>query len=343
MPRLRTQSSAVSTLFCIAACAPAPREPQWIFYPAPPAPARVVHLLTFDSLDELLPPAPDLFSAGRPAVRAGAPLGVAYHDSCLYVCDTSAGCVHVWDLQRGQARALGLGGELTKPVAVAADCAGRICVADASRGQVLVFDSSGRRLSSFAPKDRTGWRPAGLACAGGSVYVADVTGHAVQAWSVEDGQLIDSLGEGSEGPLSSPCGLAFDAAGRLLVAEPLAGRVQVLVPSGEGDPAARSRTPALDAMARPRAVAVGPDGMVFVADAGLGCIHVFDEERQPAMRIGLDGVTPLPNGLCIGRDVPAAMQALVPKDFAPAYYLWVSNTLSTKGLALFAVGQPVRR
>src|SRR5262245_60718251 len=38
----------LSALFC-AGCATAVCEPQWVYYPAPPDPPRVVHLLTFDN------------------------------------------------------------------------------------------------------------------------------------------------------------------------------------------------------------------------------------------------------------------------------------------------------
>ena len=95
-------------------------------------------------------------------------------------------------------------------------------------------------------------------------------------------------------------------------------------------------------MGTPKDIAVGPDGISFVADAQFGCVHLFDPEGRVLLVIGgprdEPGGTPLPNGMAIATLLPEKLLDLVPVGFKARYYVWVSNTTGQKRLALFAVG-----
>jgi DNA-binding beta-propeller fold protein YncE len=84
-----------------------------------------------------------------------------------------------------------------------------------------------------------------------------------------------------------PCALAFDRAGRLLVADNAASYVDIL--DRRGRPLRRLNLPG----ERPAALAVGPDGTIYVASSGEGSrIHRFGANYAPAGAWGEPGAGP---------------------------------------------------
>ncbi len=321
--------------------------PLWVYFPPPPDPPRVVHLVSFNSLHELVPPRGSWVSLFRGAAAdplAGTPMGLAWHDMTLYICDTNANYVHVWNLATGASRLIGADGELKKPVAVAVDEHGTVFVADTIRGEVVAFEQSGSEIRRFQHPKTTNYRPVSVAVAGGALCVADMANHSVDVYSTETGRLLRSMGGrgSSTGRTYYPSGLSVDAAGQTYVADMMNARVQVFDSSGHftrtfGTPGNR-----YGSLGTPKDIAVGPDGVSFVADAQFGCIHLFDPDGRVLMVIGgprdEPGGTPLPNGMAIATLLPEKLLDLVPDGFKACYYVWVSNTTGQKRLALFAVG-----
>ena len=121
----------------------------------------------------------------------------------------------------------------------------------------------------------------------GNVYVADQGNHRIRKVS-PGGEISTVAGTGSaefsfdgapaiETPLSGPAGVAVDVAGNLYIAERNTHRIRKVASSGEistvagtgesglfgdGGPATEAR------LASPRAVAVGSDGSLYIADPG---------------------------------------------------------------------------
>lgn len=95
-------------------------------------------------------------------------------------------------------------------------------------------------------------------------------------------------------------------------------------------------------MGKPRGLAVGPDGVIFVADAEFERVHLFDEKGRLLMLLGgsedAPGSTPMPVGLAVARRLPESLTRLAPADFHADYYLFVSNTVGLRRLGLFAIG-----
>ncbi len=50
------------------------------------------------------------------------------------------------------------------------------------------------------------------------------------------------------------------------------------------------------------------------------------------------GSTPMPVGVAITSKLPDRLGSLVPANFQPAYFLFVTNTIGTKRISLFALG-----
>ncbi len=324
-------------------------KPQWVYFPPPPDAPRVVHLLSFNRLHELVPPQAswvDFFRGIATSPWVGTPMGIAYHDDSLYICDTHANCVHAWNLATGSAKRIGAGGDLKKPVAVAVDDSGTVFVADTIRGEVVGFDPASQEIRRFRPGDRSNYRPVAVAVSKTDLYVADIVNHRVDIYSTETGKLSKSLGRpGSrEGDFYYPSGVAVGPGGRIYVADMMNARVQVFDEKGNFLHSIGAPGNHYGNLGKPRDVAVAHDGTVFVADAEFGYVHLFDAQGRLLLVVGgprdRPGGTPLPNGIAIATLVPRKLQELAPGGFIPRYYVFVSNTTGRKRLALFAVGSP---
>ena len=339
----------------LVGCAATPIKPELVYYPAPPAVPRVVHLKSFNRLDEIVRVQENWLDRLRGRVggsSVGTPAGIAYRNETLYVCDTDENVVHVWHLGRGAARRIGEAkpAALAKPVDVDVDDVGTVYVADSDRGEVLAFWADGTWARSYR-SDRAGaYRPAAIAVTGDRLYVADIAGHRVDVYSCVDGAELESVGGIGTAPgrLYFPMGVAVGRVGGVYVSDMMNARVQVLdaalAPSTSfGRPGNR-----VGDMGKPRHLAIGPDGVAFIADVEFAHVHMYGENGEVLMLFGgpNDGTggTPMPVGVAIAHSLPDALASLTPPDFAASYFLFVSNTVARKRLSLFAVGvgQPHR-
>jgi DNA-binding beta-propeller fold protein YncE len=108
------------------------------------------------------------------------------------------------------------------------------------------------------------------------LYVADMRNSVVK---VLDPDSLRTLGEIGRGELAQPHDLAFDAAGRLLVADTGNDRIAVYEVAGaQGRLAGEIR----EGLGAPEGVAAGADGRVYVSNTGLANLVVFAEGRKVA-------------------------------------------------------------
>ena len=309
-----------------------------------------MHLLSFSRLSEVSEVKTswvDVLRGSVPSPTIGTPSGIAFRDGHLYVCDTSDNSLHDWDLAGGRAQRIGVSDDaaLAKPVAVTIDEQGTLYVADTERGEVVAFVPGGGEADRFRPDDRKDFRPVGVAVQGTELYVADIVSHAIEVFDTASGEHLRSIGKAgsAEGQFYYPTGLAFDNEGRLVVADLMNARVQVIGTDGEsilsfGRPGNRYGD-----MGKPKRVAVGPDGVIFVADPEFAHVHLFDWEGRLLMLLGGPGndagSTPLPCGVAVADTLPPRLTALVPGDFDARYFLFVANSMGERRISLFAVGQ----
>jgi DNA-binding beta-propeller fold protein YncE len=320
-----------------------------VYFPSPPNLPRIVHLKSFNRLDELAPRTASLADLLRGSVNKDyvvRPAGLAFHDGRLYICDAELAVVHDWDLRTGQARRWGQSGDvrLSKPVAVAVSDDGRVFVADAGRGEVMVFDPEDGSLRRLRPADRAEWRPTAIAVAGSKVYVGDIHAHQIDVLDRDTGLLDESFGGAGSiaGRMYFPMGIAVNGEGRMAISDMMNSRVQMFDAQyrflwSAGQPGNRYGD-----MGKPRHLAVGPDGALFVADAEFSHIHVWDERGRLLMLFGgpedRAGGTPMPVGVAVAPVVPDHIAALVPTDFDAGYFVFVSNSVGGKRISLYAVG-----
>jgi DNA-binding beta-propeller fold protein YncE len=211
---------------------------------------------------------------------------------------------------------------------------------------VVAFDAAGQFVRRFKPIGRDGYRPVAVVAEHTKLYVADIVAHRVDVFSMDDGTPLDHFGQvGSEpGRFYFPMGVATNDAGDIFVSDMMNGRVQVFDAQhahlrSMGQPGNRYGD-----MGKPRHLAVGPDGVIYIADAEFAHVHLYNSEGQLLMFLGSPedqpGGTPMPVGVAIAPALPDPLASLVPDDFDAVYFLFVTNSIGTKRISLFAIGRP---
>ncbi len=172
---------------------------------------------------------------------------------------------------RGSGRA-----QFLSPQGVATDSDGAFYVVEQGNCRVQKFTREGVLTLVFGKPGREDGEflgPTAITVApnSGDIYVADTGGSRVQRFNAE-GRFLNSLGASGPG-LSSPQAVAAAPGGALYVAETFAQRLVRFDPLGRLDQqigGARSRLSAASGIAlhQPRALAIDPAGLLYVADAG---------------------------------------------------------------------------
>jgi DNA-binding beta-propeller fold protein YncE len=182
--------------------------------------------------------------AGRPELQRPTDLAFDGDRDLLYVVDTGAHRILVFDVEGERVRVIGErgteAGEFNYPVALAIGPDGRLFVSDAMNFRVQILDPFGSPLGSFG---RAGMNPGdldkskGIAVdTDGHVYLADALHDVVQVFD-DSGRLLTVVGGSGTGPgqFWLPTGIHIDSENRIHVADSANGRVQILRYLGESE------------------------------------------------------------------------------------------------------------
>jgi DNA-binding beta-propeller fold protein YncE len=206
-------------------------------------------------------------------------------------------------------------GELIKPRAIAIDAADRLYLVDFT-ARIQVFDRDGKFLDKMwtTPDFRNG-RPSGLSIdPSGNLVVSDSHYHCVRVYS-PDGDLLRTIG-GEAGMAPGQLGYVgdavFDTDGFCYVAEFYdTHRISKFGPDGKflkcwGSPGSEPGQ-----FARIRAMVIGPDGYLYLADACNHRIQVFTRDGDFVRMWGKPGSGPgelsYPYDLAFGKADPPVL------------------------------------
>ncbi|MBI3410499.1 MAG: hypothetical protein HY040_19340 [Planctomycetes bacterium] len=201
----------------------------------------------------------------------------------IFLCMAALGCGRspevpelVWGKRGIQ------GGELVKPRAIAIDQQDRLYLVDWT-ARIQVFDRDGKFLGkSWTPPDYRNGRPSGLSVdAAGNLVVSDSHYNCVRVYS-PDGDLLRTIGgkPGTEpGQLSYISDALCDSPGNFYISEFGENqRISKFDSDGNFVKCWGSPGSEIGQFARIRAMALGPDGNLYVADACNHRIQVFTTE-----------------------------------------------------------------
>jgi len=210
----------------------------------------------------------------------------------MFVVDMSHRAVIVFDMPAKKVLKWSLaavGRQFVSPVALVGDGAGGLYVTDADLKEVFRLDGSGKPIGRFG-KGVLG-RPTGIARDPLSerIYVADTVGHDIKVFDVR-GNLIDSLGARGrrQGTFNGPTYLSFHG-DELYVSDTLNFRVQVFDRGGDGKTMFGKLGLYVGRLTRPKGVAVGQDGRVYVVESYFDHLLVYNNEGQLLLPIGGTG------------------------------------------------------
>jgi DNA-binding beta-propeller fold protein YncE len=290
--------------FCVlvgllSGCATANKTPKpYTFFPPSPDEPRIQYLTAFASDAELgrhRSFADFITGEEKPADPLIKPYGLSVHAGKIFVCDTVAGVIEVFDLKKSRASYFSPQGEgkLRLPINISVDADGTRYVADTGRNQVLIYGDDGTFLEALGKKDEM--KPADVAVTADRIYVADLLNHCVRVYSKSGHQLLFTIptdAKATVGKLFSPTNLAVDQPGnRLLVSDTGGNVVQVYDLSGKFLRSIGHAGVAPGLFARPKGVAVDRQGLAYVVDAATQVVQIFDTEGRLLLFFGESGAS----------------------------------------------------
>jgi len=315
--------SVASLVVLLAGCATKPSaKVNYTFFPPAPDEPRIQFLTSFSSdIDLGRKPTFLDYITGRPVGPSPLvkPYGLTLKDGMLYVCDTMAGAIEVFDLNKKRARYFKPKGEgrLQVPINITIDTDGTRYVADSGRGQVLIYGKDEIYRTALGARDEM--KPTDVAVAADRFYVADIKGHCVRVYNKADWKVLYTIPrdpKNEEGKLFSPTNLALDKQGQLWVSDTGAFAVQVYDREGKFIRRVGQQGVAPGLFARPKGIAVDHEGRAYVVDASTQVVQVFDPEGKLLMFFGQPGATTqgelyLPAGVTIDYDNVGLFEKLV--------------------------------
>ena len=353
----RRLAAGMAVLAVLAGCAAPPqavREAasttgQPTFYPALPNAPRIQHLTTVATERDVAGVkdgfANFILGEDKEAQRLTQPYGVAMHRGKMYVADTGAAGVAVFDLARQRFEFLGGsgGGRMKRPINIRVDTDGTKYITDTGRDQVLVYDSADRYVGAFGTKDQ--FRPVDLAISGDRLYVVDIQHHQIQVLDKRSGAVLFSFGKvgSGDGELYHPTNIALGPDGDVYVVETSNYRVQRF--TAEGKPVRTYGTvgSTVGTFARPKGLAMDRQGRMYVGDAAFQNVQIFDPEGRLLLYFGdtenAAEALNLPAGVTIDYDNVAAFRKYARPDFNVEYLILVASQFGPNKVDVFGFGR----
>lgn len=354
--RFQLLGAVLGALALLAGCAAPPPQASAakaaVFYPLPPDPPRIQHLATYASPSDLQT---DKAGGGLKDFLLGdakqtnalvRPYGVAMFDGKIYVADTRAGGLAIFDLKaRSHSLMTGTGtGRMQRPFNITIDADGTKYVTDIGRNQVLVYDRGDRFVAAYGAKD--GFKPVGLAIAGERLYMVDIAQHEVQVLDKRTGKLQLKFGRNNpdeDQQMLQPTNIAVGRDGDIYVVETGNFRVARYTPEGKfvrgyGEPGQSAGQ-----FARPKGIALDRAGRLYVGDAAFQNVQIFDNDGRMLMAFGqpgndLPGLT-LPAGIAIDYDNVALFRDRADPNFTIEYLILVVSQFGPNQVDVFGFGK----
>jgi hypothetical protein len=216
-------------------------------------------------------------------------------------------------------------GQFDKPVAMASDGESIIYIVDAATAFIHKFSPSGEPRLSFQD-DRTNLRPADIAVdAGAAIYVAD-SHRGTVAIFFSDGMRHRELRTGAPAAVRESVHIAVDAYGTIYVAAKQPYGIRKFSPAlrliGSWGGAAKNAptdAPTDNKIDNPSALAVGPDGLLYLSESAQPQIKVYDSigTSQRTLSMPTDVADAQLTGLAANHKFVFAVSAT-----HPSVYVW---------------------
>jgi len=344
--------SAVMGLLVLSGCANTSQAPATggsIFYPSPPAPARLQYLTKFSSQLDLGAKNDKFrdFVFGEETIGGHLvqkPYGLAAFEGAVYVVDTRGGGYVVFDFLNSRSKAVRGSGasNMPKPINITIAADGTRYVTDTQREQVLVFDREDRFIKAIGSSGQ--FRPVDVAVTGERLYISDILHHTIHVLDQRTGEALFKFGSNGSGPgeLFQPTNLAIGPDGSVYVTDTGNFRVQVFSADGEFIRSIGKIGTAAGRFARPKGIAVDRENRVYVVDSAFANVQILDSTGTPLMFFGEPGTDPgninLPTVVKIDYENVEFFQAYADPEFRLEYLVLVASQFGVNKVAVFGYG-----
>ena len=320
-----------------------------VFYPQLPNPPYIQYLTTIASERDLAVEkdsfADFIVGEEKEAQRLTQPYGVAMHQGKLYVADTGAGGIAVFDLANKRfSFMVGTGGgRFKRPINIRIDADGTRFITDTGRDQILAYDRDDHFLRAYGVHGQ--FRPVDVAIDGNRLYVTDIAHHQIQVLDKGTGETLFTFGKpGSElGELFHPTSIALGADGDIYVVETSNFRVQRFTRDGKPVRLYGEVGSTPGSFARPKGLAIDKAGRMLVGDAAFQNVQIFDNSGKLLMFFGqsengAEGIN-LPAGVSIDYDNIASFQRFADPKFKIEYLILVASQFGPNKVDVFGFGK----
>ena len=348
-----TRRHFASTLICslaaLSGCAVSPDkgkgEAAGVFYPQPPDPPRIQHLTKLSNARDVREQGGLIeFVAGKEGTedRLMRPYGVAMHKGRMYVADSRAAGVAVFDFMQRRFYVIeGVGaGRLKRPVNVAIDSAGVKYITDLGRMQIVMFDADERYVGAFGEKGQ--FRPADVLVTADRLYVSDLQSDEIHVLDKRSGRTLFRFGKDDAGRLGQPTNLALSPEGDLYVVETGSFRVSRFTAEGKLVGRFGEIGQVHGSFARPKGIAVDRAGRVYVSDAAFQNVQIFDRHGKVLMAFGQPPDGPglnLPAGVALDYDHVGLFRQHAAPGFEIEYLIMVVSQFGPDQVDVFGFGR----
>lgn len=315
------------TLLVLWACAEVPQAPQRPVelpaFPPPPEQPRFIYERSLRSSADVLPDDKDasLRRLVTGEVRTGEgmskPYGVAARNGRIYIGDTVARLVVMYDLAQRRYKQIGTDdpGSLRMPFGLDTDAKGNLYVVDGTLKRVMVYDADGKYQRALGA-DLQWSRPAGIAIdeSRRRLYVVDAGGvdseqHLVRALDLDSGRALFDIGRRGDGPgeFNLPRDAVVGAGGEIYVVDGGNFRVQVFDHEGRFVKTFGTVGRQSGQFSRPKEISIDALGNVYVVDTAFGNFQIFDRDGRLLLDVGTRGNNDgparfmLPSGIAVDR------------------------------------------
>ncbi|MCX7174435.1 MAG: hypothetical protein NT159_11040 [Proteobacteria bacterium] len=352
---LSTCVAAAATVAMLAGCMSNPSQAdkpaESVFYPPLPNAPRIQYLTTIAGDRDLAIKNRSSFAdfiigdEKKVEQRLTQPYGVAIYKSKLYVADTGAEGIAIFDLarQRFEFVAGSGAGRFKRPINIRIDADGTKYVTDTGRNQILVYDSNDRFVRALGVEGQ--FRPVDVAIAGERLYVADILHHQVHVLEKNSGRALFTFGKAGsgDGELFHPTNIALGPDGDIYVVETSNYRVQRFTSEGKSVRSYGDAGTTLGSFARPKGIAIDKLGRLLVGDAAFQNVQIFDSAGKLLLYFGqadghAEGLN-LPAGVTIDYDNIASFRHFAEPRFNIEYLILVVSQFGPNKVDIFGFGK----
>jgi len=288
------------------------RQSSFVFYPAAPHTARYQFLTRIYSSDDVSKPS--MFSrlvlGDQPSQRFGKPYGVTVVGPRIFVADTPLNLIVRIDLETKEMTALSSAGSVRfdKLINLDRDSSGNIYATDVGARRIYQMSQDGDLLRTYG--EDTEISPIDVAVGESVIYVVDRETHDVYLLDRGDGSVVgtfdvsaDSLG------WIAPTNIAVAPGGDVYVVDTVSCRILQFDSEGNFIQSYGAQGYHPGFFARPKGIAIDPDGNLLVVDAAFENVQILrSEDARPLTFLGGPGQASgnmwLPAGIAVAPELP---------------------------------------